>query len=116
MKLKKTIAYFIIYILWVLLMSTFTALLLPTFMVNNYILFDFAILNNLLFLHYFKNIPDIMLWIDEYINHNLFEKTMFSGESSKVGYWLWEHTCYAFCMWVCDNFETFDNIEDNIPF
>lgn len=49
-----------------------------------------------------QNLNDIMLWIDENLNHRFFENFV------AWNYWLWNHTSYAFCQWVCDNFETFE--------
>jgi hypothetical protein len=49
-----------------------------------------------------KKVNDFWLWIDNNLNHGFFEKLV------SWSYWLWRHTSYKFCIWVCDNFETFN--------
>ena len=42
---------------------------------------------------------DVMLWIDEYLNHRFFEHLV------SWNYKLWLNTSQKFCGWICDNFE-----------
>ena len=48
-----------------------------------------------------EKLNDIMLWIDEHLNHGGFENLV------SWKYWLWENTSHKFCMWICENFEIF---------
>ena len=47
-------------------------------------------------------ISDAMLWVDEYLNHKLFEKLV------ENNYDLWYNISYKYCLWTCDNFERFE--------
>jgi hypothetical protein len=49
-----------------------------------------------------KPLSDVVLWIDDIFNHHFFEHLV------NWNYWLWEHTSYNFCLWVCEHFEYFD--------
>ena len=60
----------------------------------------------------YKNITpsDIMLWIDEYLNHKFLEHLV------AWNYKLWLNTSQKFCIWICDNFETFEEIEKGVTY
>ncbi len=45
-----------------------------------------------------------MLWIDEHLNHGFVEPII----SNVFGYRIWSLTSRKFCLWICDNFETFE--------
>ena len=46
----------------------------------------------------------IMFWIDEHINHNFIEPIIYEV----FGYDIWIKTSRKFCLWICDNFESFE--------
>ena len=46
-----------------------------------------------------NKLSDFMLWIDMIFNHGFFEHLV------AWNYWLWNHTSYKFCTWICDHWE-----------
>jgi len=50
-----------------------------------------------------NNILKILWWIDNNINHAIIENAYikFCGDGP-IGYKIWKHTCYKFCMFVSD--------------
>lgn len=55
-----------------------------------------------------KIIKHVFLWIDDNINHE-FVDTFFSQFDNDLSFWLWENISHRFCLWVCDNFEDFED-------
>lgn len=44
----------------------------------------------------------VLLWIDNYINHQYFEQ-LFNNSDSDFGYFIWKHTSRKFCNFVFDH-------------
>lgn len=56
--------------------------------------------------HYlWERLCDIMIWIDVTVNHGFVEVLLYNSLDNS--YEIWYNTCYKYCQWTCDNFETF---------
>lgn len=50
-------------------------------------------------------LSDFFLWVDETLNHNILLKLFDIIPYNKFTFWIWEHTSYRFCTWICDHWE-----------
>lgn len=53
----------------------------------------------------------ILLWIDEHINHPIMLSPLWNPDS-KVAFWIWEHTFYAFCVWAVTYYDEYNGDTD----